>query len=257
MGDRLRLGDDDRGEAPGGHDSGDRADLGHDPADQTVHLTGEPVDRAGLQRLHRVLPHHRPRPDQLDLAQLGGARGQRVDGDLDAGGQRPAQELALGRDDVQVGRGAEVDHDRGPAEKGVRGQGVDDAVRTDLPRVVGQHRDSGPHPWLDDHRGQVRVVAVQHGAQLVQHRGDGGAQRDPGDLGLVREQGPVQQPQLVGRGPAVGLDPPGPLEGVPGEQPDHGVGVAHVDREQHQLSSRRSSPMSSTGAECVSAPTAR
>ncbi len=86
-------------------------ELGDDPADQTVDLACEAEEDAGLQALHGVLADHRPRPDQLDLAQLRGARGQRVQRDLDAGGERAAQELALGRDDVDVRGRAEVDHD--------------------------------------------------------------------------------------------------------------------------------------------------
>ena len=74
-----------------------RAQLVDDRADDAVDLAGEAVHDAGLQALDGVLADDPRRLDQLDLAQLGGPGGQRVDGDLDARGQYPAEELAAGR----------------------------------------------------------------------------------------------------------------------------------------------------------------
>ena len=54
---------------------------------------------------------------QLDRAQLGGPGGQRVEADLDAGGQRATEELAVRADGVDVGRRAEVDDDDRPAAR--------------------------------------------------------------------------------------------------------------------------------------------
>ncbi len=41
--------------------------------------------------------------------------------------------------------------------------------------------DPGAHARLDDDEGHLAVVPLAHLAQLVQHRGHGGAQGDPGD----------------------------------------------------------------------------
>ena len=89
---------------------------------------------------------------ELDRAQLRGAGGQRVEADLDARGERAAEELPVGADGVDVGGGAEVDdHDRPAAAVGtaavelVRGQRGDDAVGADLARVVDVQRDAGAH----------------------------------------------------------------------------------------------------------------
>src|SRR5690606_35219849 len=75
--------------------------------------------------------------------------------------------------------------------------------------------------------------------------------------------------QLVGRALVVGADPPVVEEAVVGTggllgvgvvvEADHRVGVADVDRDEHQAvpspDGVMSSPMSSTGAELVMAPT--
>src|SRR5205814_1917202 len=63
--------------------------------DHTVHLAGEAEDDARLQRLDRVLADDAARAYELDLVQLRAPRGQGVDGDLDAGGDRTADVLAL------------------------------------------------------------------------------------------------------------------------------------------------------------------
>ena len=73
-------------------------------------------------------------------------------------------------------------------------------------------------------------------------------------IGMVGEQPAEGQRELVGGAAGVGLDPPGALQLLAVEHAEDGVGVADVDGEQHH---GRSSPMSSAGAEWVSAPTAR
>ena len=93
--------DDERREPAGGDHRHRRRVLGrqlgrHPPRDP-LDLPGEPVHDPGLQRLDRVLADHPRRPGQLDLQQLRGAPGQRVDGDLDPGRERPADELAAAR----------------------------------------------------------------------------------------------------------------------------------------------------------------
>ena len=99
--DDADLVDDQRGEAAGG-DDGDRLGVagrqlrGHPPGD-ALDLAGEAEDDAGLQRLDGVLADHPLRPGQFHLEQLRGPPGQRVHRDLDARGERPADELAAAR----------------------------------------------------------------------------------------------------------------------------------------------------------------
>ena len=64
-----------------------------------------------------------------------GALRERVERDLAARRERAAEELALGGDDVEVRRGAEVDDDAGAAVEVVRREGVGDAVGADLARA--------------------------------------------------------------------------------------------------------------------------
>lgn len=52
--------------------------------DDAVDLPGEPVQRTGLERLDGVLGDDRAGPQQLDLAQLGAAVAERLQGDPDA-----------------------------------------------------------------------------------------------------------------------------------------------------------------------------
>jgi hypothetical protein len=109
------------------------------------------------------------------------------------------------------------------------------------------------------------VVTAAHLPHLVQHGRDGRAKPDTADVGLLEEWALLDQPlqhhrDLVGRTPGVGVDPPVLDDLVALEQPEDSVGVADVDGEQHQVPAdqdAKSRPMSSAGAECVSAPTAR
>ena len=71
-------------------------------AHEAVDLAGEAVDGARLDRLDRVAADHVAGLDQLDPAQRGGPAEERVEADLDAGGDGAAEVLALGRDRVEV-----------------------------------------------------------------------------------------------------------------------------------------------------------
>ena len=73
-----------RGQAAGGDHRLHRAELLDHPLDDPVDLAGEAEVHAGLQALDGVLADHRARLGRLDLAQLGGPGGERVEGDLDA-----------------------------------------------------------------------------------------------------------------------------------------------------------------------------
>src|SRR4051812_29531549 len=208
LGDGLALAEQERRKTTGRDDDRLSAQLVGDAPHDAVDLAGEPEDDARLERLDGRLADDRPRPDQLDLQQPRGPGGEGVDGDLDPRRERAAEELALSADDVEVGRRTEVDDDRRPAVQGVRRQSVDDAVRADLAGVVVEDRDAGADSRLDDDGRHVGVVAVEHSAQLVENRGDGGAGCDPGGQRLVDQQAPQQERDLVSGRPAVGLDPP-------------------------------------------------
>src|SRR4051812_47495363 len=169
LGDGLALGEDEWGESAGRDDDRVSAELVGDPADDAVDLAGEAEDDPGLQRLDRRLADDRAWPDQLDLEQASRSVGQGVDGDLDPRRERTAEELALVTDDVEVGRRTEVDDDRRPAVQRVRRQGVHDAVRPDLARVVVEDRDTGANTRLDDDGGVIRVEGGEDPAQLLQN----------------------------------------------------------------------------------------
>ena len=159
--------------------------------------------------------------------------------------------------------GAEVDHDARPAVQPRRGQRVRDPVGTDLARVVHLQGESRAGAGFDHHRERVREVAVQQVPDLVDHRGHGAAHAHAVDVRVRVEppgadQAGDQHVPLVRRPPLVGRDPPVRDQVLAVQDAEHGVAVADVDAQQHGQASRvrRSSPMSSTGAEWVNAPTA-
>ena len=139
------------------------------------------------------LPIDPGRPGQLHLEQLSGPAGQGVDGYFDAGGKRPADELAARADGIEVGRRAEVHDDRGAAEQMHRGQRVHDAVTADFLGIVHPDRDTGLHARLDDHGGHVAVVALAHLPHLVQHGRHRRAEGDAGDSAIRQPVGRSQR----------------------------------------------------------------
>ena len=160
------------------------------------------------------LPMTRSGPGQLHLQQLRGPARQRVDRDLDPRRQRPADELAPRAHRVEVGRRAEVDHDRPARRTGARRRRV--FMIRSLPTSFGLSFRTGTpvlHARLDDHRGHVAVVAAHHLPHLVQHRRHGRAQRDAGHARVGDQRALRQQPcsdhrELVGGPDRVGRDPP-------------------------------------------------
>src|SRR5437763_4591799 len=231
--DRLGLVDDERGETACRHDHRFGLELGGDPSYEAVDLPGEAVDDARLQRLDRRLPDDGARPDELNLEQSRGASRECVDGDLDSWGERTTEELAAFAHDVEVGRGAEVDDDRRPAEDVMRGERVDDPVGTNLARVVVEDRDAGLDPRLDDDGGNVCVVTVEDAPQFMQHSRNGRARSDTRRCWLVLQEPAEQQRDLVGGCASVGLDAPRLDKLLPLEAADHRVGVADIDGQQH------------------------
>ena len=134
--------DHDRRQSTGGDHRGDRAELLDHPPDHPVDLAGEAIDHAGLQALHGVLADDRAGPGRLDLAQLGGAGGKRVNRDLDARRERAAEELAA---PLTTSKLVEVPKSTTmwSTVQRVGGEGVDDPVGADLLRVVDGELDPG------------------------------------------------------------------------------------------------------------------
>ena len=266
---------------PGGHHRA-LAQLGGEPPAQAVDLAGEPVEGAGLDRLHRRLADHAPRLHQLDPAQGGGVGEQGVEADGHARGDGPAEVLTRRRDGVEGGGRAEVDHHARAAEQVVGPDGVGDPVGTHLLRVVVEDGHPALHAGLQHHGGDVEP-ASHHLAEVGGDQRDRRGHGDAGDTRVVDvepvevEQLGEEQGMLVGRAlghrgqpPVVGqagrlVPVPGPgggqgLAEVVGEEPDHGLGVSDIDGQQHGQPfppgpPARSNPRSSTGAEWVRAPT--
>ena len=96
-----------------------------------------------------VLPISARGADTSNAGQRRGALGERLQGDLDARGDDPAEVLALGGHGVVGDRGAEVHHHARPPEALVGGDGVDEPVGADLAGVVVADRharlDAGSH----------------------------------------------------------------------------------------------------------------
>jgi hypothetical protein len=161
---------------------------------------------------------------------------QRLERDLDAGEDDPAEILSVRRDGV-VGDGrAEVDDDARPAETVVCGDRVDEPVGPDLARVVVADRHTGADPRPDDAH-LVTEVALRHlgplGTQLRDGRGD--------DRGVeLVEAHPAQFQQvaqrsaeLVGGRLAHGREAPMLMQARALEGPEVRLGVADIHDQQH------------------------
>src|SRR3954454_14102543 len=155
-----------------------QTDLVDHSADDPVDLAGDAVQDAGLHRLDGVLGDHRPWADDLDLAELGAAPAECLQGDVDTGGDSPSDVLTAFAHHIEGGRRAEVDDDRRPPDELRVGQGVDNTIGADLTGVVHQHRYAGPDARLHHHMGDVSQVGPQHLAPFVQDAGPGRAHRN-------------------------------------------------------------------------------
>src|SRR6266536_5421824 len=228
--DPLAVRGDDLRQAAGDDDRGVAAQLLLHPLHDAVDLGGGAEHEPGLQRVDRVLSDDGLRRDDLDPGQARGLRDEPLRRHGDARRNRPAEVLALLAHRVVGRRRAEVDHDARPAELRERGQRVDDAVRADLPRVVGQDRDPRLHAGLDDHRVEVEVPP-DHLPELAgdrrDHGGDDHARDVPGEReALLLQESAEREGQLVGRPLGLRRQPPVPGELLVPEHARHGLGVA-------------------------------
>ena len=152
--DSVQLGEQQWRGVPGGNHrhvtAGESIHVLTDSGNQAVDQTGEAENRAGLHAFDGVLADDRARPGQLDAAERGRSGGRGVRGQLQTGGDRTAEELALRRDHVHTYRRAEIHHDRGGGELGIGGQAVDDPIGAHFLGIVDQQRDPGPHAGFDE-----------------------------------------------------------------------------------------------------------
>ena len=209
------------------------AELPADRCDDAVHLAGEPVHDAGLEPSDRRLADHARRLDVVDLHEPRGTGEERLHRRLDPGSEHAADVLPLGRDDVEVRRRAEVDDDHRCAVAVLRGDGVDDPVRADLARVVVADRDAGLHARPDDEdrclRPNGRRGAPTHGREPGRSTRGRCRRRRRGRAcrrGSTPSSSPVRVRSVARRQSSV--------SSVAVVQPEHGLRVADVDREQHR-----------------------
>ena len=115
--------------------------LAPDPLEQAGRERLVAEDRARLHRADRVPPDRPVRRSQLDPGQLRGPRGERLEAELEARRDGAADVRAVGGHAIERRRGPEVDDDRRRAVQPRRGEGVDEAVGTDLARAVDADRE--------------------------------------------------------------------------------------------------------------------
>ena len=213
------------------------AELVADAVDDRVDLAGEAVDEARLERRHGRLADHALGGAEGDLAEPRRAREERVHRDLDPRREHAAGELARRRDDVEVGRGAEVDDDRRGAVALARRHGVGDPVGPDLARVVVADRHAGrrrPGPSTSSSTPAQRSAKASYSPTS---RGTDEQRTIPSSVESSTSAA-QQHRQLVGGLRRVGADPELRAELVALEETEDGLRVADVDREQHRWCAR-------------------
>ena len=231
---------------------GSRPRAADHPGDHAVDLGGEAVEHPALQRLDGVLRDHRPRAEQLDLAQLGARRPSASREISMPGAMAPPTYSPRGATTskvVAVPKSTTID---GPVVEARGREGVDDPVRADLARVVHEHRHAGLHAGLDDDVRDRRVVVRHHLAPLVQHRGHRAAHRDAAqrrssrDVGAGRAAPAAARPTRRRCAARRSFTRQWWLTSPRRREPDGGVAVADVGAQQ-RWRSRGAGPASSGG----------
>ena len=158
----------------------------------------------------------------------------------------PPRYSPVGGDRVEVDAGAEVDDDAGTTDPVVGGDRVDEAVGADLERVVDPDRHPGLHPGPDRQALGLQVALGQLlvlGPERRHHRGDADrvevAEAHPAE----REEAGDPLGQLVAGRPRAGLEAPVLGEALAVEGAEVGLGVADVDREEHEGDYARRMPL--------------
>src|SRR6188472_2340820 len=104
------------------------AELLAKPRDDAIDETGEAVSEPRLQRRLGAAADRDLGLGELKARQLRGPRGERLDRDLEPGGDDAAEVLTVGGDGVEVDRRPEVDRQAAAADLLVSGDGVDEPV---------------------------------------------------------------------------------------------------------------------------------
>ena len=170
--------------------------------------------------------------------ELGGTGGKRVHGDADARRDRSANVITVLIDDVDIGRGAKVHHDRRRAIEGLGSDGVGDAVGTNGLGARRPQLGYGGRLRPDDDG--VRGNAVGHGVPLareLRHHARKGDRVDRIERKAVHLKETHQaHMDLVGGIRAVGGHAPRLHQLVSVKQAHGRLRVSHIDSEQHVYS---------------------
>jgi len=147
-----------------------------------------------------------------------------------------AEEVAFGRDDVEVRGGAQVDDDRRSAVQPPGRDGVGDAVGAHLARVFDQQLDAGLDAGPDHHRPRAEV-ALGHLDELRRvgrhnRTDDHLVERLHGHVAFGAERA-QQRRVLVGGADRVRPHAPRPDRVRAVVHAERGVRVVDVDREEH------------------------
>src|SRR5438128_8310869 len=194
------------GKAARRHHWGLDSQLAADRSDDAVDLAREAVHETGLERGRRRLADHARRLDEVDLDEACGPLEKRLHGDLYSRREYAADVLALCGDDVEVGRGPEVDDDARRSIALLGGDRVRDPVRPYLSRVVVANRDPGAYPGAEDEQGRLRP-ALREQLVLANQRGHRRGQADAVDR-LEVDEATDERAQLVARPVGLGSHAP-------------------------------------------------
>src|SRR5262249_35519534 len=145
-------------------------------------------------------------------------------------GEHAAHVIALGRDDVEVGRGTEVDHDARRAVALLGRDGVRDPVGTHLPWIVVANADPGSDSGSHDEQWRLGPALRKH-LVLADQRWPGRGKADAADDVEVDET-PDKRTELIPRGARLGRDAPVLAELTVRKEAEDGLRVADVDRKQ-------------------------
>ena len=180
-----------------------------------------------------VLPITRSGAVERHLRQPRRAREERVHRDLDPRREHAADVLARGRDDVEVRRRAEVDDDRRRAVALARRDRVRDPVRADLARVVVADRHAGRDAGAEHEQLGARPSArrsartrARAAAPSTRARSRRASPESTNARSITASSSAVCAGSVPTRNCSVSA--------VAVEEPEDGLRVADVDREQHR-----------------------
>ena len=233
--DRPRVRRDQVREAAGRDRACFRSELAADARDDLVHLPDEAVDEPRLQRRGGRLADHRRRCGELHAEQARGALEERVHRDLDPGREDAAEPLAVRGDDVEVRRRSEVDDDRGHAVALLDRDGVRYAIWPDLARIVRAHGNTGAHTRAENEQPRRREPRDEVLVRTDERR-HGRRERHAVDLVEIRHERLEKCAEFVTTSMRLRRDTPVIAKRFPVVEPEDGLRVADVDREQHVVS---------------------